>query len=81
MKLFSLGGDGPKYEIVCADDDEFAQKNKHSQNSEPNYQRARVLCSYDAKDNTELNLVANEVCDLNYYFEFFWTVSMSRFFG
>lgn len=25
-------------------------------------QRARVLCSYDAKDSTELNLNANEVC-------------------
>jgi len=25
-------------------------------------QRARVLCSYDAKDHTELNLSANEVC-------------------
>lgn len=24
-------------------------------------QRARVLCSYDAKDSTELNLIANEV--------------------
>lgn len=24
-------------------------------------QRARVLCSYDAKDHTELNLSANEV--------------------
>lgn len=24
--------------------------------------RARVLCAYDAKDHTELNLNANEVC-------------------
>jgi endophilin-B len=61
-ELASLGGDGPKYEIVCPDDDEYGQKNRHDPNSEPaNYQRARVLGSYDAKDNTELNLVANEV--------------------
>ena len=26
--------------------------------------RARVLCAYDAKDHTELNLNANEVCEI-----------------
>lgn len=29
-------------------------------------QRARVLCSYDAKDHTELNLSANEVSSQSY---------------
>lgn len=29
-------------------------------------QRARVLCSYDAKDHTELNLSANEVSYLQF---------------
>lgn len=42
-----------------------SQKNPNSQygtgtNNEMK-QRARVLCSYDAKDSTELNLSANEV--------------------
>lgn len=62
VEFISLENDGPKYEMVCTDDDDFAQRSRHEQNNEPlNYRRARVLCSYDAKDNTELNLVANEV--------------------
>lgn len=28
----------------------------------PQMKRARVLCAYDAKDGTELNLQSNEVC-------------------
>lgn len=58
MWIPSLGGDGPRYEIVCTDD-ESSQGNSHQEPS--NYQRARVLCSYDAKDQSELNLIANEV--------------------
>lgn len=55
----SLGGDGPKYEIVCTD---FEYELERQDTMEQmNYRRARVLCSYDAKDSTELNLVANEV--------------------
>lgn len=47
------------YESVCVDDD--SNRNLNVQAEPLNYQRARVLCSYDAKDNTELNLIANEV--------------------
>lgn len=53
----SLGGDGPRYEIVVDED----ESSRHSNTSELHYQRARVLCSYDAKDSSELNLIANEV--------------------
>lgn len=63
MWIPSLGGDGPKYEIVCADDDLESSRND-SQQEPSNYQRARVLCSYDAKDQSELNLIANEVRSL-----------------
>jgi hypothetical protein len=35
-----------------------------------NFNRARVLCSYDAKDNSELNLIANEVVFLKKFFGF-----------
>ncbi|CRL07394.1 CLUMA_CG020367, isoform B [Clunio marinus] len=59
-ELSSLGGDGPKYEVMCVDDE--IDSNRNDIQTEPlNYQRARVLCSYDAKDNLELNLIANEV--------------------
>ena len=53
-----MEGDGPRYEIVC-DIDSDSNKNLSSEPLE--YFRARVLCSYDAKDHTELNLIANEV--------------------
>ena len=60
--MCSLGGDGPKYEFVSMDDEEYGEQHRSNKNSEPlSYQRARVLCSYDAKDNTELNLIGNEV--------------------
>lgn len=65
---FSLGGsaDAPKYEIVVTDDGE---EQRHANIAEPlHYQRARVLCSYDAKDNSELNLVANEVNNWTHLF-------------
>ena len=56
--LCSFGG----YEIVCSEDDENDPSRHRNIQTEPiNYQRARVLCSYDAKDNSELNLIANEV--------------------
>lgn len=32
------------------------------------FRRARVLCSYDAKDGTELNLNANEVSNFSFVF-------------
>ena len=55
MVSLSLGG----YEIVCEDENTGAEANT---SGEPNYRRARVLCSYDAQDGTELSLQANEVC-------------------
>jgi endophilin-B1 len=51
---------GGGYEIVCADDS-FDSNRNNVQQEPSNYQRARVLCSYDAKDQTELNLINNEV--------------------
>lgn len=72
--LQSLGGHQPYVPIGLADDD--TKKNNstgpgaNSNNFNTQYgsasnnelkQRARVLCSYDAKDSTELNLSANEV--------------------
>lgn len=60
------GGDAPRYEPVGLDDD-LEMTNNHNIQAEPlNYKRARVLCSYDAKDNSELNLVANEVSLVNF---------------
>lgn len=56
----SLSGDGPKYEMVCVEENNEG-RDKNVPEEALNYQRARVLCSYDAKDNTELNLTANEV--------------------
>ena len=64
MNSSSLGGigDAPRYEPVAGLEDEYEMANNHNLQTEPlNYRRARVLCSYDAKDNSELNLVANEV--------------------
>lgn len=53
----SLEG-GPKYEMVYMED---MDEKTPVQNEPFVYQRARVLCSYDAKDTSELNLIANEV--------------------
>lgn len=46
--------------MVCVDD--MVETRQNNAQQEPlDYQRARVLCSYDAKDISELNLIANEV--------------------
>jgi len=57
----SLEGDGPKYEMVCVEEITGANSNNTAQQEPLNYQRARVLVSYDANNSSELNLVANEV--------------------
>lgn len=68
----SLGGHQPYVPIGLNDDKPKNQSNVsatgNSCNNQNNSglqnewkQRARVLCSYDAKDSTELNLSANEV--------------------
>lgn len=70
--FFSLGGHQPYVPVGLADDEtkknlgnNYASGNSHNnQQSGGNNewkQRARVLCSYDARDSTELNLNANEV--------------------
>lgn len=52
-----MGGPTP-YEPVGIPD----EKDQHTLNPDgSSMKRARVLCSYDAKDGTELNLTANEV--------------------
>lgn len=70
--MISLGGHQPYIPIElnevkpknpsdgsAAGSSDFSQNNCGLQNEWK--QRARVLCSYDAKDSTELNLSANEV--------------------
>ena len=65
--LYSLGGSADaKYEIVV-DDEAESHRNINTHPEPLHYQRARVLCSYDAKDNSELNLVANEVKFEHYF--------------
>lgn len=58
-------GDAPKYEPVGLEDESEPTNGFNIQVEPLNYRRARVLCSYDAKDNSELNLVANEVKNAN----------------
>lgn len=61
--VYSLGGPQP-YVPVGLDDDgntSNAAAAGGSSRTAPNQRRARVLCSYDAKDATELNLTGNEV--------------------
>lgn len=68
LSFLSMDGDGPKYEVVIEDENDH--NNLSNVPAEPlNYQRARVLCSYDAKDNSELNLLANEVRGRSFCFK------------
>lgn len=71
-ELVSLGGPQPYVPVAGYEDDEANGLSGRVNNIElggnPGYKRARVLCSYDAKDGTELNLTANEVifvCECN----------------
>jgi endophilin-B1 len=54
-----LGGPQPYVPVGIEDDNSTDNINNYADSGI--YQRARVLCSYDAKDGTELNLNANEV--------------------
>ncbi|XP_055372638.1 endophilin-B1 isoform X2 [Condylostylus longicornis] len=58
-ELVRLGGPTP-YEPVGLDDDKNDSKTR-SPEMGSEMKRARVLCSYDAKDHTELSLSSNEV--------------------
>lgn len=61
----SLGGSEPYCPVGLNDDSHVGAASGQSANGGhrtlPNQRRARVLCSYDAKDATELNLSGNEV--------------------
>uniref|UniRef100_A0A182ND82 Uncharacterized protein n=1 Tax=Anopheles dirus TaxID=7168 RepID=A0A182ND82_9DIPT len=62
-ELVSLGGPQP-YVPVSGYEDEDALLGRVGNielGANSGYRRARVLCSYDAKDGTELNLTSNEV--------------------
>lgn len=61
-----MGGPTP-YEPVGIEDDK--DNNLHNPDGTSLMKRARVLCSYDAKDGTELNLTANEVRIFFYFFK------------
>lgn len=63
--IYSLGGPQPYVPVAGYEDDESnhlaGRVNNIELGGSPGYKRARVLCSYDAKDGTELNLTSNEV--------------------
>lgn len=69
----SLGGSEPYCPVGLSDGDLHVAGASVGQSVNggrtlPNQRRARVLCSYDAKDATELNLTGNEVihyCDFS----------------
>lgn len=74
--IHSLGGHQPYVPIsIGLADDESKKNSSHASGNPQNNQqaggnnewkqRARVLCSYDARDSTELNLNANEVSMTN----------------
>ncbi|XP_052891989.1 endophilin-B1 isoform X3 [Anopheles moucheti] len=69
-ELVSLGGPQPYVPVSgYEEDDALAGRiNNIELGANSGYRRARVLCSYDAKDGTELNLTSNEVifvCECN----------------
>lgn len=68
-ELTSLGGPQPYVPVAGYEDEDLAGRmNNIDMGGNLGYKRARVLCSYDAKDGTELNLTSNEVifvCECN----------------
>lgn len=69
-ELASLGGPQPYVPVTgYNDEDELSGRTNNIElGVNLGYKRARVLCSYDAKDGTELNLTSNEVifvCECN----------------
>lgn len=66
IPIISLGGPTPYVPINVNDNNTAGGGggggNKQNRSpSDDQMKRARVLCSYDANDHTELNLTANEV--------------------
>lgn len=67
-ELASLGGPQPYVPVAGYEEDEELAGRLNQVDLSSGYKRARVLCSYDAKDGTELNLTSNEVifvCECN----------------
>ncbi|XP_061513985.1 endophilin-B1 isoform X3 [Anopheles gambiae] len=69
-ELVSLGGPQPYVPVSGYEDEDALSErvNNIELGANSGYRRARVLCSYDAKDGTELNLSSNEVifiCECN----------------
>ncbi|XP_049291692.1 endophilin-B1 isoform X1 [Anopheles funestus] len=69
-ELVSLGGPQPYVPVSGYEEDDAlaGRVNNIELGANSGYRRARVLCSYDAKDGTELNLTSNEVifvCECN----------------
>lgn len=60
-----MGGPQPYNPVGKLDEPESTKHNNLSP-IESNMKRARVLCSYDAKDGTELSLTGNEVSNREY---------------
>lgn len=56
-----MGGPQPYVPVQGLDDDSASNNAGTVDLNGVQFRRARVLCSYDAKDGTELNLAANEV--------------------
>lgn len=67
-ELASLGGPQPYVPVAGYEEDDELAGRLNQVDLSSGYKRARVLCSYDAKDGTELNLTSNEVifvCECN----------------
>uniref|UniRef100_A0A6E8W2C9 Endophilin-A n=1 Tax=Anopheles coluzzii TaxID=1518534 RepID=A0A6E8W2C9_ANOCL len=70
-ELVSLGGPQPYVPVSGYEDEDALSErvNNIELGANSGYRRARVLCSYDAKDGTELNLSSNEavifICECN----------------
>lgn len=67
-ELASLGGPQPYVPVAGYEEEDEMAGRLNQVDLSSGYKRARVLCSYDAKDGTELNLTSNEVifvCECN----------------
>lgn len=67
-ELASLGGPQPYVPVAGYEEEDELAGRLNQVDLSSGYKRARVLCSYDAKDGTELNLTSNEVifvCECN----------------
>lgn len=61
IKFCSLGGPEPYIPVGLNDTSKQDEERKLAESNSEQMRRARVLCSYDAKDHTELSLNSHEV--------------------